>query len=74
MKGFDQRDINLVFNELYKNELDAKAFIVKPQKVQKDEVVDILRKHGRMPMPESACHERTVNDVYGDESFLDETL
>lgn len=74
MNGFDQRDLNLVFNDLYKNELDAKTFIIKSQEVQKNEVVDLLRKYGRMPMLGSADHKRNINDICGDGSFLKKKL
>lgn len=66
IKGFDRRDLNLAFIELYKNEFDAEAFIAKPQEVQNDEVDDILRKYKKMPMSGSAGHKRNINNVCGD--------
>ena len=34
--------LSLVFTELYKNKLDVKSFIVKPQEIQMMEVIEIL--------------------------------
>ena len=33
MQGFNMGDLNLVFDELYKNELNARIFIVKPKEI-----------------------------------------
>jgi len=47
---FKMGDLKLVFNELYKNELDVNTFIVKPQEIQRMEVIEIIRKHDRVAM------------------------
>ena len=33
MRGFDIGDLNLVFDELYKNELNVRVFIVEPKEI-----------------------------------------
>ena len=45
MQGFKMGDLNLVFNEIYKNELDARAFMVKPKEIQRTDVIVIIHKH-----------------------------
>ena len=42
-------DLDVVFTELYKNELDAKTFIVKPKEMQRKVVLAIIGKHCGMP-------------------------
>jgi len=37
-----------VTNKLYKNELDARAFIVKPKEILKIDVIAIPQKHHRI--------------------------
>ena len=34
------RDLNLIFNEIHKNELDVRAFIVKPKEIHKMDISD----------------------------------
>jgi len=41
-------DLYVVFTELYENEHDAKAFIVKLKEMQRKAVLAILGKHHRM--------------------------
>ena len=45
MQDFEMGDLNLVFNELYKNDLDARAFKVKPKEIQKMDLIAIIQKH-----------------------------
>jgi len=40
MQGFEMRDLNLIFNEIHKNELDVRAFIVKPKEIHKMDISD----------------------------------
>ena len=49
MDGFEMEDLDVVFTELYKNEIDAKTFIVKPKEMQRKVVLAIIRKHCGMP-------------------------
>ena len=62
------------FTEHYKNELDAKAFIVKPQEIQKMNVIAILRKYHRVANMGTFMGEGSVNKVTDGISSRDGTI
>ena len=75
MQGFEMGGgLNLDFTELYKNELDAKAFIVKPQEIQKMDVIAILRKYHRVANMGTLMGEGSVNKVTDGISSRDGTI
>ncbi|XP_020253967.1 uncharacterized protein LOC109831037 [Asparagus officinalis] len=42
-------DLELVFNEYYKNEVEAKAFMVLPEPIQRKRILNVLERIGRRP-------------------------
>ena len=60
--------LNLVFNELYENELDARAFIVKPNEIQKMDVITILQKNHSVADIGTLVGEESVNMATNDVS------
>jgi len=67
-------DLNLIFNELYKNELDARAFIVKSKKIQKMDVIAILQKRHRVANMGTSTGEGSVNMAAERVSSGDDTM
>ena len=67
-------DLNLVFTELYKNELDVKAFIVKLQEILRMYIIAILWKNQRVTIIETSMGEESVNGAIDGNLSGDDTI
>ena len=74
MQEFVMGDLSLVLTEVYKNELDVKAFIVKPQEIRKMDVITILPKYHWVANMETSIGEESVNEAMIDISSGDATI
>ena len=74
MQGFEVGDLNLVINELYKNELDARDFILKPKETQKMDVIAILQKYHQVASMGTSTGEESMNRATDGVSSCDDTI
>ncbi|ONK58461.1 uncharacterized protein A4U43_C09F13290 [Asparagus officinalis] len=58
-------DLELVFDEYYKNEVEAKAFMVLPEPIQRKRILNVLERIGSVAMHD----EQTSVSMYDEENI-----